>query len=334
MPRQTLVNEGVVGRQKLEHAPVVVQHALEEQLGLSLERHAKRLAEVGKPILVGRQGPHVAEIQPLPGEVLNQRGGPAIGQHPPGLGLKHRRLVQGSRDGHVEELVVRNATPEEERQPRGQFEITDTIRCPGCNILWIAFDAKQKLRTRQQSPYPEFDTCLEPTVGLPLVVEAEQHVEVALRHRPAIGTPRQRRQDLPSASGGVATCRTVRYVHTGSPRCGVTREDPLATRSLVDRPTATAFERAGDSHAADIRLIPRVAAGDAGVGTQERPSKRLRISSRFLMKRHLHRVGTGSHRRAHFPLVVDGSLARQIRPIFRAAPLDPLGRDVADDKGL
>ena len=64
---------------------------LEQQLGLALERLPQVVVEVGKLVLVGHDVAQVAQLQPLPGEVADQRRGARVGQHPPHLPLEHRR---------------------------------------------------------------------------------------------------------------------------------------------------------------------------------------------------------------------------------------------------
>ena len=66
-----------------------------------------------------------------PAKFVDERVGLRIGQHPPHLLLEHRRLVQLALRGEVEQLVVGNAAPEEERQPRRQLEIADAVHRAG-----------------------------------------------------------------------------------------------------------------------------------------------------------------------------------------------------------
>ena len=62
-------------------------------------------------------------MQPLPGEVADERLGLRIGQHPSNLLLEHGWLLQPSLSGDGQQLVIGNAAPEEEREPRRQIEI-------------------------------------------------------------------------------------------------------------------------------------------------------------------------------------------------------------------
>ena len=121
--RQPLVHEGVVGRQQVQHAAVLAHHALEQQFRLAAERLAEVVVEVREVVLVRNRGPQVPQLQPLPGEVSDQRLGAAIGQHAAHLPLQHRRLPQLALRGHVHQLVVGDAAPQEEREARGELEI-------------------------------------------------------------------------------------------------------------------------------------------------------------------------------------------------------------------
>ena len=88
---------------------------------------------------------------------------------------------------------------EEEGQARRQLEVAEPIIGSGRNILRIADDAEQELGTRQQPPERELDPRLEAARVAPLVVKAEQDIEVAVGDRPTICTPGKRRQDIAHA---------------------------------------------------------------------------------------------------------------------------------------
>ena len=100
VPRQPLVDERVVRPQQVEHVPVLAHDAVEEQLGLALERLPQVVVEVGKLVGVRQHAPHVAQLQPLAGEVADQRaatwgrpasGAPAARARPRSFSLPCRR---------------------------------------------------------------------------------------------------------------------------------------------------------------------------------------------------------------------------------------------------
>ena len=88
VPREPLVDERVVGAQQVEHVAVLAHDAVEEQLGFPAKRLPQVVVEIGKALRRART--HVAEIQPLPREIRDERGA-RIGHHPPDLPREHGR---------------------------------------------------------------------------------------------------------------------------------------------------------------------------------------------------------------------------------------------------
>src|SRR5436190_838212 len=86
----------------------------------------------------------VARIAPLPSR-------PRVGQHAPDLLFEHRRLAQLSTARRVQQFVVWNAAPEEERQPRRQLELADRIGGVGGDPHRVSFNTKQKFRAHEQT---------------------------------------------------------------------------------------------------------------------------------------------------------------------------------------
>src|ERR1700733_13451368 len=72
-------------------------------------------------------GGDAADIQPLAGKILHQRLRTRIGDHAIYLLSQYFRLVQLFGRGEIDQLLVRNAAPQEERQARRQFEIADLV---------------------------------------------------------------------------------------------------------------------------------------------------------------------------------------------------------------
>ena len=71
--REALVDEGVIGSQQVEHVAVAADDALEEQIRFSSKRLAEVVIEVGEDFRIRRHGPDVTQLQPLSGEVGDQR---------------------------------------------------------------------------------------------------------------------------------------------------------------------------------------------------------------------------------------------------------------------
>ena len=90
--------------------------ALEEHFRFALQRLPQVVVEIREHVLVRTQALQVAQIQPLAGEVRAQRAGAFVGEHPLHLLIEHGGRVQLAGDGQVQQLIVRDAAPDEERQ--------------------------------------------------------------------------------------------------------------------------------------------------------------------------------------------------------------------------
>ena len=196
MLRQAFVHERVVGAKQIEHAPVLAEHALEKELRLLAKRLAQVVVEVRKQPHVRRDRVQVAEVQPLRREVVHERLRAWVGEHPADLAFEHRRLVQPAFLRVVEELVVRNAAPEKEGEPRRQLEVADPIRGAGWDAGRIRFDAKQEMRADEHGGDRHLDPGVEVVLGACLAIERERSAEVGVGHRPPVGAAQQRTQDL------------------------------------------------------------------------------------------------------------------------------------------
>ena len=113
MLRQPLVDEGVVGRQQIEHVAIVADDAVEEELDLAPHRAAQRVVEVGIHHRQRADAVHAAQVQPLSGEIDRQRFGPPIGEHAPHLSIQHRRILQFAPACEPEQFFVGNGAPQE-----------------------------------------------------------------------------------------------------------------------------------------------------------------------------------------------------------------------------
>ena len=88
---------------------------------------AQVVVEVREDVRVGLEASQVAQVQPLAGEVAAQGARALVLEHAPDLLFEHGRILQlaGRRDR--QQLIVGNAAPDEERQPRRELEIADAI---------------------------------------------------------------------------------------------------------------------------------------------------------------------------------------------------------------
>ena len=92
MPGQTLVHKRVIGIQHAENVSVFAHHAVEQELRLMLERLPEVVVKVGINEQVGIPIAQLAQVQPLPGKIADQRFRPRIFQHSLHLLLQYGRV--------------------------------------------------------------------------------------------------------------------------------------------------------------------------------------------------------------------------------------------------
>src|SRR6266851_3350212 len=88
--------------------------------------------------------------------------------------------------GGVNQLVVGNAAPQEERKARGQFQIAEAMNL-----------AEQKFGARQNEAQRAFNARVK-AIALP--IEAQWSFQIFLRDRTPVGAAREGRDDLFGAS--------------------------------------------------------------------------------------------------------------------------------------
>jgi len=66
----------------------------------------------------------------------------------------------------VSQLVVGDAAPEKERQPRRQVQIAEAIGGSGRQPFGLMFDAEEETRSGQDALDPALDAGIETAVGL------------------------------------------------------------------------------------------------------------------------------------------------------------------------
>jgi len=66
------------------------------------------------PPIADRLAPDVAQMQPLAGEVADERARARVGEHPLHLTIEHDRIFQAAAAGDVQQFLVRHTAPEEE----------------------------------------------------------------------------------------------------------------------------------------------------------------------------------------------------------------------------
>ena len=201
MPGQPLVDERVVRVHQVEHVAIFAHDAVEQQLRLALEGLPQVVVEVGIHEHVGIPVSQLAQEQPLSREIADQRPRARILQHPPDLLLEHRGILELALLGGLQELLVGNAAPQEERQARRQLEVADAIRGARGNVRRIALEPEHEVRVRQNPAQRHLDALVEVPALAAGAVEGQQRRDVGVGHRTPIRAARQRRNDLLRARG-------------------------------------------------------------------------------------------------------------------------------------
>ena len=101
--------------------------------------------------------------------------------------------------GQADQLVVRTAAPQEERQARCQFQVADAIGLAGLDVGRTIFGAEHKFRMREDELEPALDAVLE-IARIPAgLIETQQRLGIRIGNGPAISLPRECRENLSRA---------------------------------------------------------------------------------------------------------------------------------------
>ncbi len=206
VPREPLVDEGVVGRQQVDDAAVLLHDAGEEQLGLAPQRLPQVVVEIGERRRIRPGAGEVPQIEPLPREVLDHRLGARVGQHPLHLSLERGGIPELAALRRREQHIVRDAAPQEEGEPRGDVEIRQRVDRAGLQIGRLGFEPEDERRAAQHEPQRELDAAFEVAVPPLVVVEREQPVELGCVEGPAISEAAEPRQDRAGARALLGGC--------------------------------------------------------------------------------------------------------------------------------
>ena len=123
MRRQDVVDAREVGIEELKDAHVAAQHLAEEVNRLQPHGRRELIVEAGVAIHVHDDTLQAIELQPLLGELLDERPGAAVLNHPANLRGQLGPLVQLSLARQLQELLIGHRAPEEVRQPGRQLMI-------------------------------------------------------------------------------------------------------------------------------------------------------------------------------------------------------------------
>ncbi len=197
---KTLVDERVVRAQHVDNGAIVPKLVLEKQLRFLLHRITQVLVERNIGGRIRYQVPEAPQLQPLDRKVFDQRPRSGIGEHAPNLLIENGRIAELAPGREVQELIVRDAAPQEKGQARRQLEIADAICRAGPHAGWIGFDAKQKLWTHQDALDRCLNTGVEAPSGAAISVERHQRGDIGLRRRPPIRSTGERRENPPGTT--------------------------------------------------------------------------------------------------------------------------------------
>ena len=238
---------------------------------------------------------------------------PPAPHHALPLPLQHVRVVQPLRDGQVEQLVVGNAAPEEEREARGQLQVGYRVGRARRDRGRLVLEPEQEAWADQDAAHRQLDARLEAAARRAVAVQAEGDLQVGVAHRAPPGASRQRRDDGTGAR---------RLLGGG----GRDADEQLAAAGRLADGDGVG-KRPRDRHAGDHRLAVR---GPVRVAAQIRVEKVLDVGRGPGREVHLDEARAGGHRRVEPHALQDQPVAlvptHARRALHDAGP-DPLAVD-------
>ena len=192
--RQPLIQERVVRVEEVENGAVLAQDVLEEQFRLLLHRHARVVGELRELDAVGHVRFEGPRLQPLPAEVLHQRTGPGVLEHPPHLGFQHLRLPQ------LPLVAQRGAARRPACCSTGSTTAASPVRA-ATELRRGLLDPEQEVRRDEHPLNRQAKPLLE---GIAVLLhhrdQLDQLVDLLVGHRTPVGPPREVRHDLAGRS--------------------------------------------------------------------------------------------------------------------------------------
>jgi hypothetical protein len=150
---------------------------------------------------IGRRwiGPHVAQAQPLPGEVRHEGLGLRVGKHPIDLLRARLGIGQPPLIGEPTELGVRLARPEEIGEPRSELVIGERLRA----IRRMSLDEIEEVGAGEHCRERELDPLHKRQVGGRCRENRDLLFNLRARHRPTVGLAHESPEDLPHVRIGI-----------------------------------------------------------------------------------------------------------------------------------
>ena len=133
----------------------------------------------------------VADFEPLLREVLHEARRLLVGEQAFDLPRHAGWRLELTGPAALEQLVVGDAPPEEERQARGELQVAEPVRGADPRPGRFRLRTEQETRRRQQRLERTLDTRFEIARGSSFLVDGDERLHVFVRDRAPIGTPRQ-----------------------------------------------------------------------------------------------------------------------------------------------
>jgi hypothetical protein len=182
-----------------------------------------------------------------------------------------RRSCRSSTAGELQQLVVRDRAPQEERQPRGELDVAQPVGLAGGHRRGIALDAPDELRTGQDALQRELDAALEPAILMAAPIELHQARQIAVAQLPTEGAAAERRHDAAGTGFLVGFARGLVAPKPGGRRRTTRKHLPPARRIAG----AGGVERSGDREAIEVRPAGHVDGVDRAAGERLQLPRRL-----------------------------------------------------------
>src|ERR1051326_1595036 len=105
------------------------------------------------------------------------------------------RRMQFTAYCRIDEFVVWNAAPEEERQPGSEGEIAEPVTGIGCDARGILLYAKEELGADQHCTQGHFDAGIEAALRAGFLVKFHRDLKVGIRNRSAVSAAHEGREN-------------------------------------------------------------------------------------------------------------------------------------------
>src|SRR5687767_15053197 len=127
MRGEAFVEHREVGRDEIASGQIVPKQFGEEELRLGLRRLGEQVVEViiAVEVRIGRGGEHLAQVEPVIEERVDELARLRMGEQALGLCAQHVGFVQLATRGDGSQFVIRSRVPQEVRETRGERIIVE-----------------------------------------------------------------------------------------------------------------------------------------------------------------------------------------------------------------